>query len=90
MHNFTPLDRWLNIQTWDSYHQGDEMRFHQAIVQLFIENGNKVELEAFRDYIIDKKSGTLTDERLHERAQAFAEKYDAIRSFKMDANLTFK
>jgi len=90
MHNFKPLDRWLNADTWHTYHQGDEMRFHRALVQLFIENGNRIEMEAFRDYIIDQKNGTLTDDFLHARAEEFASKYDAIRSFKMDADLTFQ
>jgi len=89
MHNFKPLDRWLNVNTWHTYHQGDEMRFHRAIVQLFIENGNSIELEAFRDYIIESKKGTLTEELLQRRAEEFAIKYDAIRSFKMDTDLTF-
>ena len=90
MYDLTALDSWLNVDTWHTYHQRDEARFHRAVRQLFVENGTRVEPERFRDYILNAKHGKFNAEDLQRRAEEYSERYDAIRSFVMDAEVEFK
>lgn len=81
MKDMSPLDSWLNVPTWHTLHPNDDERFYKAVYQLISINTKTPEPEQVRDYIMEKKEGSLEKEFLDRTVEVAVGRYDAIFSF---------
>jgi hypothetical protein len=81
MTDMSPLDSWLNIETWSSGHPMDQARFNKAILRIIQINNPMPEPEAVMTYIEDKYSGRYEENYLENVTGRFGLQYEAIYEF---------
>lgn len=89
MRDMSPLDKWLNVETWHTFHPKDEERFYKAVFVLMVHNTPHPEPEHVRDYILEKQAGRFAEDYLHHAADRYVDKYDAVYSFVYENKITF-
>lgn len=81
MRDMTPLDKWLDVETWHTFHPLDEERFYKSVYRLMAINTPHPEPEQLRDYILAKKTDSLEANYLEQTISRYVSKYDVIYSF---------
>ena len=88
MRDMSSLDKWLNVETWHTFHPKDEERFYKAVYHLMLQNTPCPEPEHVRNYILDKQSGKLAEDYLESTVERYVDKYDAVYSFIYENQIT--
>lgn len=52
MKDFSALDSWLKVSTWDSLHPKDDERFYKAVYSMIRSNDELVDSNAVKNYIL--------------------------------------
>ena len=86
--DLTPLDGWLRVSTWNTFHPADEKRFHKAVLLLMQSNGaTGVDPSKLKRHILETYQGKFEKSYLENIAERYADKYEAISSFYYDNGL---
>lgn len=88
MKDMSPLDKWLNVETWHTLHPKDEERFYKAVHNLMVINTPCPEPEQVRDYILDKQTGKFVADYLEQTVSRYVDKYEAVYSFIYENKIT--
>lgn len=88
MKDFSALDSWLKVPTWDSLHPKDDERFYQAVYSMIRSNDELIDSIAVKYYILNFFGKTDEDAHYQERASLFANRYDVIYSFIYENKIT--
>ncbi|MDZ1466397.1 hypothetical protein ACNAT8_27785 [Klebsiella quasipneumoniae] len=81
MKDFSALDSWLKVSTWDSLHPKDDERFYKAIYSMIMSNDELVDSNAVKNYILQFFGKTDENTYYLEKASLFANRYDVICNF---------
>ncbi|MDV5356532.1 hypothetical protein QM201_16800 [Enterobacter asburiae] len=90
MKDFSALDSWLKVPTWDSLHPKDDERFYQAVYGMIRSNDELIDSIAVKYYILQYFGKSDEDAHYQERASLFANRYDVIYSFIHENNITLQ
>ncbi|WP_337020881.1 hypothetical protein [Pantoea anthophila] len=81
MKDMSPLDSWLNVETWHTLHPKDDERFYKAIHKLMLINDPSPEPEQVRDYVLKLKTGQFQEDYLERTVSRYVGQYEAVFSF---------
>lgn len=88
MIDMSPLDSWLNLETWSSGHPMDQARFNRAIHRIIQVNDSMPEPDMLMAYIKNMYSGRYDENYLELVTVRFGQQYEAIYEFIHDNNLS--
>lgn len=88
MIDMSPLDSWLNVETWSSGHPLDQARFNRAVYRMIQLNDPMPEPDMLIAYIKNMYSGRYEESYLEIVTARFGLQYEAIYEFIKDNYLS--
>lgn len=88
MIDMSPLDSWLNVETWSSDNPFDQARFNRAVYRMIQVNDPMPEPDMLIAYIKNMYSGRYEESYLEIVTAEFGLKYEAIYEFIKDNYLS--
>ncbi|WP_414163871.1 hypothetical protein ACMGGS_18665 [Superficieibacter sp. BNK-5] len=88
MNDFSPLNTWLRVSTWDSGHPKDDERFYKAVKQVIVKNDNRtISQEDVYRYIIDFNADNKNSARVEKLAEQYSERFAVVIDFLYENNI---
>jgi hypothetical protein len=81
------INIWIKPSTWHTNHPLDTERFHNALHQIFIKNGTKIEPEKFSKLLsqaLVDQYPKINKDFLDKEVKSAETTYDVIRSYLFD------